>query len=503
MRFFQSRINYLVFGMIAVYIIVFYSLQLNIYYTFRSLGTDLGIFMQALWNTIHGNGIFYNNIEWQLHHGVRTHFGVHNSPVLFLLLPAYYLAPKAQTLFFLQTTAIGLSAYPLYMLARRVLKNQKVAVLLVALYLFNPALHGINLYDFHAVPFAMPFIFLTAYFIEEKNWKAAFISSVLILSVKEDAGLAVLSLAMFYLLKDANLLSPDTYRALLSPSPQQKILLLLGLTALLWILMSIKVVIPHFAPAGYEYTGLYRNACLNYLFRKLLFFLLVNISMGMLALLKPKHFLLLTALPWMELLASCRWEMFVIGTHYPYMILPLSFIAIIYTLREIQPEAFLKITGIAITLGIVSSLLLTPALPALSLQPGLPVVFWGHEEIAPHHRMLLRITEKLGKSNYNILTQNDIFPHLANNKGTYFIGIDLYRNLHNPEYLTETLSIDIILLDSKLDRYYTSVRPQLLEMFHESGYVKIAEIDGIQIFARKGLKKDKNLQALLSTLRQS
>ncbi|GAB6102163.1 DUF2079 domain-containing protein [Thermococcus atlanticus] len=485
-----SKGDYAVLGMAMLYIMIFFFLQLNIYHTFRSLGTDLGIFTQAFWNTIHGNGIFYNNIEWQLHHGVQTHFGVHNSPILFLLLPAYYLFPRPQTLLFLQTLVIGLSAYPLYLLAREVLRRERMAVLMALLYLFNPALHGINLYDFHAVPFAMPFIFLTAYFMEKENLKAAFISVLLVLSVKEDAGLAVLSLGLFYLLKDGSIFSRSTCR---------KFCLFMISVSLIWILLSIKLVIPHFAPAGYEYTGLYGKSCSGHAYQKILFFLLVNLSWGMLTFLRPKYYLLLAALPWAEMLASCRWEMFVIGTHYPYMVVPLSFISIIYALRDLRPRAVSRIASAGMIIGLLSSAALTPALPFLSLHSNLPVVYWGYEKVTPHHRLLGEITGRLEKSNYRILTQNDIFPHLANNAGTYFIWIDLYRNLHNPGYLTETLSIDIILLDSKLERYNTSVRPQLLRYFKEAGYLRIIETDGIQIYVRKDLELDKNLRTLLHT----
>lgn len=488
-----SKWTYAVIGAVMLYVPIFFFLQLNIYHTFRSLGTDLGIFTQAFWNTIHGKGIFYNNIEWQLHGGVKTHFGVHNSPILFLLLPAYYLFPRPQTLLFLQTLAIGASAYTFYVLAKTLLRTEKWAAIFAFLYLLNPALHGINLYDFHAVPFAMPFIFLTAYFIEEERWKSALVSSLFVLSVKEDAGLAVLSLGLFYLLKGDSVFSSSPYRS------RQKFYLLLISLAVIWLLLSIKLVIPHFARGGYEYAKLYRASCPAYIPQKILFFLIVNLSMGMLAFLRPRYFLLLAFVPWMEMLASCRWEMFVIGTHYPYMVLPLSFIGILYAVRELPPGAFSRIAATGIAVGMVSSILLTPALPLLSLHSPLPITFWGHEEITPHHRLLEEITGRLEKSNYRILTQNDIFPHLADNEGTYFIWIDLYRNLHNPGYLTETLSIDIILLDSKLERYHTSVRPQLLEYFKEAGYVRIVEIDGIQIYVRKDLERDKNLLALLRT----
>ncbi len=483
------RSDYIIFTIIFVYISIFYSLQLNLYHTFRSLGTDLGIFTQAFWNTIHGNGVFYNNIEWQLHDGVKTHFGVHNSPILFLLLPAYYLVPKPQTLLFLQTLVIALSAYPLYMLARVLLKTERWAVLFTFLYIFNPALHGINLYDFHAVPFAIPFIFLTAYYIEKKQLKMAFLSSLFILSVKEDAGLAVLSLGLFYLLKDNSLFSSFTYRML---DKYQKFYLFLISIAIIWIFLSIKFIIPHFAQRGYEYTKLYETFCPTYIPKKTLFFLSVNLSMGMLLFLRPKYFLLLTFIPWIEMLASCRWEMFVIGTQYPYMVIPLSFIGILYAVQNLPPKIASKITPVGVTIGLVTSLLLTPALPILSTHSSLPISFWGYEEVTPHYEVLNDITKTLEKSKYRILTQNDIFPHLANNNGTYFIWIDIYKNLHNPNYLTKTLSIDIILLDSKLERYHTSVRPQLLKYFKKAGYVKIVEADGIQIYVREDIKNLKS-----------
>ncbi len=65
-------------------------------------GFDLGIFTNALWNLVHGNG-YVSSVK-----GGINLFADHQSPLFWLLAPLFWLAPRPETLLLAQ--AVGLAA---------------------------------------------------------------------------------------------------------------------------------------------------------------------------------------------------------------------------------------------------------------------------------------------------------------------------------------------------------------------------------------------------------
>ncbi|HID08870.1 TPA: DUF2079 domain-containing protein [Candidatus Micrarchaeota archaeon] len=295
----------------------------------------------------------------------------------------------------------------------------------------NSSVHGINLFDFHATPLAIPFIFLTAYFLEKAQYSKALITSTFILMTKEDAGIALISLGMFYMLKDY---TDDTFsriynllkRALRFNLTQlEKVSIWLILLGSTWSLLSLKVIVPYFAKGPhYTFTHYYTGSCINYLPHKVAYFLLINLTLGMLPfVLNFRYWFLLSFIPWVEILASCQINMFRIGFQYPYMLIPLSYIALSYGIKDLimnnLPLRFKKIVYMGLTVGIIFSIMTTPALPPLIDTFNTPLIFRGsYEPITPHHKILSEIVNTLNNCSCSILTQNDIFPHLANRNNT-------------------------------------------------------------------------------------
>lgn len=123
--------------------------------------TDLAIFDNLMWNTIHGRVLYSSLLQ-------RNFLGEHVSPILLMLTPIYWLAPNASTLLILQSCALASSAIPVYWLAKEHLEARPALVLLV-LYFFNRSILGAAFFDFHEIVFAVPLIAFAFYFCEHRR----------------------------------------------------------------------------------------------------------------------------------------------------------------------------------------------------------------------------------------------------------------------------------------------------------------------------------------------
>jgi uncharacterized membrane protein len=156
------------------------------------------------------------------------------------MAPLYWLMPSVVTMLVVQCVALAVGAFAVWGLGRRLLDDERAAALLAVLYLLNPSLHGINLRDFHPQAMAIPLL-LAALYCFETDRPVLFWGAVLLtLSVREDAGLAVLGLGVWAL---AVRRRPWT-----------------GLVAMVlgfaWLVVTTKWVIPYFR--GEAYTHLAR-----------------------------------------------------------------------------------------------------------------------------------------------------------------------------------------------------------------------------------------------------
>jgi len=113
---------------------------------FHSYAFDLGIFVQALYTTWSNQKLFFETPDNVIS---ESYFGIHFSPILFLMVPLIGLLPFAETLLIFQTIILALPAYFIYKDVYSKTQQEKLASLASIWYLLNPVLHCINLYDFH------------------------------------------------------------------------------------------------------------------------------------------------------------------------------------------------------------------------------------------------------------------------------------------------------------------------------------------------------------------
>jgi len=419
---------------IGAYVVFFSLYSVLRHWAYFTHAYDLGIFMQSLWTASHGEGFFFNTPEWE-DIGTLSHFGVHNSPILIPLAVLYRLFPMAETLLVIQSIALALGALSLFVFARDII-GEKNALYLSLMYLANPLIQGINHFDFHPVSLAVPFIFLIPHYYQKGQLGKLALSSIAVLSVKEDAGLILIALGLLFVMREG-------FRSRVGKS-----LILVGS---IWIVLSIFVVIPYFS-GTYPYFSnpkLQRYGLELHPELALGFVIITFLSVAFLPLLKPRY--LVPSLPlWAELLLSKKTTMLLVGFQYPYMLVPYLFIIAIYTMEDIEFDLSRGILGISLA-------------AMLFFSPVFEVVDTQYTRGATAHTLLQvwvdnrgyfdaldYITAIASASNCPVATQGYLFPHMANRPNTY-----LLRTPFNSSYLPNG---SIVILSRAFPDYGWSLR---------------------------------------------
>jgi uncharacterized membrane protein len=180
------REGLIVLGLAAVYLFVYGALSVLRHESYHSFGFDLGLFNQTFWNTTQGRP--FESTMSQAQPIPHSLFGDHFSPILWALVPFYYAYPHPETLVVVQTAALALGAWPLYLLAKLKLPNGYPLLWVIAYFLFIPLAY-INLDDFHEVTFAVAPLGFALYFLERGRFGPFLLSLLITLLVKEEMAL--------------------------------------------------------------------------------------------------------------------------------------------------------------------------------------------------------------------------------------------------------------------------------------------------------------------------
>lgn len=166
------------------------------YRNFYSPNYDFGIFCNLFYR-LRESGVPLTTCERDM---PFSHFAVHISPVLYLLWPVYALFPRPETLQLAQTMVLASAAVPAYFLARQYAHSRTVASVFAFLAVLHPAVGNGTNYDFHENCFLLPFLLWAFYFAEKRQYVPFGLFCLLTLSVKEDAALYVVILALYLLI---------------------------------------------------------------------------------------------------------------------------------------------------------------------------------------------------------------------------------------------------------------------------------------------------------------
>lgn len=148
---------------------------------------DLALFAQAANGVRHGT--FFSSIRGMVWPGD------HSSFVLVLLAPFTALVPPAPLLLGVQAAGLAIAAWPLYALAKRRFGHEGPALAIALLWLVQPALGNLALFEFHPEALAVPALLWAIASLDAGRARAAFAAACFALLTREDAALVVLALA--------------------------------------------------------------------------------------------------------------------------------------------------------------------------------------------------------------------------------------------------------------------------------------------------------------------
>jgi uncharacterized membrane protein len=202
-----SSASNLVFRLAGIFLILCLLFTLHRYYSFYA-SFDQGIFNQVFWNNLHGR-FFQSSLSSSLstnvvHAGeiptVYYHrLGQHFTPALLLWLPIYALFPSPATLTVLQVTLITAAGLVLYILARQYLKPSLAIMITASFYAAN-AVIGPTLSNFHDISQIPLFVFTLLLAMEKRRWWLFWLMAILILAVREDAGVGLFGVGVYMVL---------------------------------------------------------------------------------------------------------------------------------------------------------------------------------------------------------------------------------------------------------------------------------------------------------------
>lgn len=211
------------------------------HWTFHSTASDLAVFDQVLWNTIHGR--FMESTLSLARCIPHSFFGDHFSPALLLLLPLYALIPRPETLLLVQTVALALGVWPIYLLGRHYLPPGAQRLVWVAAYILSACLSFVALYDFHEITLAVAPLGFAMYFLATRRTLPMIASLLIALLAKEEVALISLGFGLALALQ-------GRWRA--------SALVTAG--SIVAFVVTLKVIIPAFAAgAPYQYLGRYAS----------------------------------------------------------------------------------------------------------------------------------------------------------------------------------------------------------------------------------------------------
>ncbi len=164
--------------------------------SFMTHAFDLGIHDQAIYNVLH-SGYMRTTLYGPY---AIDYIGDHFSPILYALAPLYALGGDARLLLVLQSIVLAAAAIPVYLLAVRKTHSVLLSATLAASYLLYPALHGVNLRDFHQIALVCAPLLAALYFLETGRTRAFLAALGLALLVKEEISLTVAAIGAYVFL---------------------------------------------------------------------------------------------------------------------------------------------------------------------------------------------------------------------------------------------------------------------------------------------------------------
>lgn len=362
---YKKIFNYSVLSFVILYVVYLSIVVAYKVKTFDGSTFDIGIFSQMF----HRMSTDLTAITTLERDRVLSHFAVHISPIFYLMLPFYKFLPHVETLEVLQIWVVFSAVIPLRLLLKRLNLSKPINSLIIAWFVLIPVMTTAGGYHLHENCFLVPLIIWLFYFIvSEQKWKILLVT-LLLLFVKEDAFIYVVSIGLYFLFQKRFSLSSQTKKWIILVD---FILPVLYFTLGLYLLNTYGEggMVSRFEPYLLEgengILSVLKNLILHptYVFSKLLIAKKLGYLFFVLA---PLVFLPLVQRTWSSYLLSLPlivinllpdWPyQYDIGFQYSYGSQTLLFIMALLALEDLKEHKFIKekTTLAMVTVGIIMS----------------------------------------------------------------------------------------------------------------------------------------------------
>jgi uncharacterized membrane protein len=222
----------------AAYVAGFAALSVLRHSAFITGRFDLGNMVQAVWSTAHGDPLRMTD----LHGDQISRLAAHVDPILVLFAPLWWIWPSPDMLLVVQAVAVGLGAFPVFLLARKHLGSGRAGAGFALTYLLYPATGWLTLNEFHPVALATPLMLFAFWYLDEHRLVPFGLFAVAAAACKEEIALVVAGFGIWYAIAHRRWLAGAAIAAAGSA----------------WAAIAIGIVIPHYnAGAESDFYGRY------------------------------------------------------------------------------------------------------------------------------------------------------------------------------------------------------------------------------------------------------
>lgn len=502
----EYKPNYPIYLLITIYTVIFSYISILRHNAFSSTAWDLGIFEQALWSTINSGRLFWYCPELPINPG-GCFFGIHFSPILFLILPVYGAFQATETLLVLQSFILALGAVPLYWIVRDEI-NRRAAFIFAGAYLLYPGLHGMNLFDFHPHAFLPAFFLFAFHYFKKEKWTRYFLFVILALMVIEFVPLIVIFLGFYGLWVHRKQVAKIVELGIRKTFTNKKILasIITIILGICWFIVAMKVIFyfnpspqPHpnwqkFGDPIRDPLGVILTILSNPLYtievaltppyEKLMYIIGLFAPVAFLSFLDPPS--LMIGAPWFvaSFLSNYPAYYHAVGYQYVAFVIPFIFISAIYgtkrlaTVRKaVSTNVAKKAVNARVAENVTVVMLIICILCIATIGANLQV-----PQVTLRHEALEKMIELI-PSNASVLTQNNIFPHVSRRMCAY-VGSNAVGNYSN-------VCFDYIIVDTRSFWYkprgnykYLDLEEFIFEAIESEEYRVLSAIDDMWLLKR-------------------
>jgi uncharacterized membrane protein len=193
--------------------------------------------VQAVWSTADGQPLEVTNLQGEQVSRLASHV----DPLLVAFAPLWLAWPSPSLLLVTQAVAVAVGTVPVFWLARKHLASEIAAAGFAVAYLLYAPVQWLTLDDFHAVALACPLLLFAFWYLDEDRVRAFAAFALLAMLAKEEIGLAVAAMGLWYAISHRRVRIGGAIAAL----------------GTAWSIVAIAVVIPAAGDDGSDFYGRY------------------------------------------------------------------------------------------------------------------------------------------------------------------------------------------------------------------------------------------------------